>query len=276
MEKKLNKIAEDIAVDLLHSVTLHKWVKIDATTDSGIKSTAFDDQENEVNCDLFTGQVGDILILPSILVNVLGADMGNGSQFVPEKSCFTEIIVKRSPLVVVCVFYQPTNSGYTIKIRMADDVDSKKAQKVESLTHVNKVDVTCPDCHNTQEHHASSWGVNGKYPFMVDMRYGFTCHICNKSIEFMLPQFIPLNDKDKESRLLCIKDDSLIYDENNNLSIQGRTVEVREINNEGGDPFFRALVDGCQGDGLTYKQAVKRALSIAINKKGTYHGKKIK
>lgn len=51
----------------------------------------------------------------------------------------------------------------------------------------NTVNVVCPTCNKSHEHHASSWPLNNGGGFSTTMGYAFTCS-CKQEIEFMLPQ----------------------------------------------------------------------------------------
>jgi len=59
----------------------------------------------------------------------------------------------------------------------------------------------------------------------------------------------------------------------NIISIDGRTLEVRDLTYEGScdpSPYFQAWVDGYQNDGLTHNEAVTNALYFAQNDMRSY------
>jgi len=61
--------------------------------------------------------------------------------------------------------------------------------------------------------------------------------------------------------------------EGNITSIEGRTLEVRDLTYEGScepSPYFQAWVDGYQNDGLTHNESVKNALYFAQNDMRSY------
>lgn len=64
------------------------------------------------------------------------------------------------------------------------------------------------------------------------------------------------------------KIDEFTKDKNGNITeINGRTLVVKNLTAEAGEPYFQAWVDGRQNDGSTHNEAVENALKSAPKSK---------